>query len=306
MLDVELRQLIILREIAKHMSFSMASDTLYLSQSTISAHIKNLEKTIGLKLLDRNKARIAPTQEGEIVLRYAEHIISLLEEMEDYLSQYRVGLRGLLTLELAPTVYGFVMPDIIYNFTKQFPNIQVRAITNISPIITQNVISGKTQIGFIKMPTAYCNIHGLNSLLIEKDRSVAVAHENHHLLKKKQITMADIAQEQLLFYGYNTSYATQVQAVYEEMGLDFSISMTFDNLDALRTILELGSGISFLPSKVYKDSLSKARIVAVPVIDMPPIERYTFVIYKAVNLCEKTPLSNFIQYIKDYGKVLEQ
>lgn len=303
-MNIELRQLMILREIARQHSFSIASDKLFLSQSTISAHVKNLESSLGLKLLDRSKAKIVPTQEGEIVLRYAEHILALIDEMQECLDQHRAGSRGSLTIEFASTVYSFVLPDIIYNFTKKFPDIHLRTNTGTTPTIIENVLSQKTQIGIIKMSIPHCNIQGLNSVLLEEDFSAVIASVNHPLLRKREVTMADIAECPLLFYGCNTSYVGQIKSIYEERGFAFHIAMKFDNLNAVLTMVQLGSGVCFLPSKVFQDSLSQGRVAVVPVKDMPPVGRFTFLISKVEQDEGHSPVHTFVQYVEDYGRVL--
>ena len=304
-MNIELRQLYILVEVVRAQSFSLASYKLFLSQSTISTHIKNLETAVGAKLLNRKKVKITPTPEGEVVLKYADFILSLVDEMSEYITQFQCGALGLLSIECASTVYPFILQNIIHDFAKKFPAIQLRITTNMTPKIIEDVMLKKVQAGMIKMPTPHCNVKGLSSILLEEDYTEIIAAANYPLLAKKNITMADISAHPILFYGYETNYYNQLKAVFEKKGLPFDVSMKFDNLEAVLTMVELGNGICFLPSKVFQERLAKAKIVTIPVQDMPLVERYTFLIFRADPEEITLPLGCFIQYIDDYGKSLD-
>ncbi|HAR45529.1 MAG TPA: hypothetical protein DCS05_04965, partial [Nitrospiraceae bacterium] len=77
---MDLHQIEIFCTLIKLRSFSKAADALYLTQPTVSGHMKNLETELGVKLLDRLGKRVVPTEEGEVLFRHGEKLLALRDQ----------------------------------------------------------------------------------------------------------------------------------------------------------------------------------------------------------------------------------
>ncbi|MDE2485378.1 MAG: LysR family transcriptional regulator, partial [candidate division NC10 bacterium] len=97
-------------------SFSKAADTMYLTQPTVSGHIKKLEKDVGIRLLDRLGHRATPTKGGSLLYRYAKRILALRQEAQQALDEFKGGLRGELILGASSIPGGYLLPPLIGPF----------------------------------------------------------------------------------------------------------------------------------------------------------------------------------------------
>ncbi|MCB2362031.1 LysR substrate-binding domain-containing protein [Clostridium estertheticum] len=114
-------------------SFTKAASTINISQPSVSLHIKILEKKFNTKLIERsNKQRnILITQTGDILYKKAKQIISIIDDTKDELNNYHNSTSGTLKIGASMTIGEFLLPSILGEFIKEFPNIKLEvAIEN--------------------------------------------------------------------------------------------------------------------------------------------------------------------------------
>src|SRR3954471_12023291 len=93
---IDLRRLEVFRAVAQHRSFSAAAAALNYTQSSVSQHVTNLERQLGVTLLDRGARPVAVTEAGELVLRHAEDLLGRATSIERELEALRHGEAGTL------------------------------------------------------------------------------------------------------------------------------------------------------------------------------------------------------------------
>src|SRR5437660_12601517 len=110
---MDLRRLEIFAKVAELGSFSRAAEALFLTQPTVSEHIRALEDELGVQLLDRLGRSAAPTRAGELMLGYARRMLALASEARQALDKYQGPLSGQLVVG-GPTIPGVpVLPELI-------------------------------------------------------------------------------------------------------------------------------------------------------------------------------------------------
>src|SRR5918994_7071721 len=126
MLDV--KRLNVLREVVKRGSFSAAADSLHLSQSAVSQQVANLEKEVGLKLLERTSDGPKLTPAGETVVSHADAVITRLAEAERELAEIAGLEGGRLRLISFPTASATLMTRGMSEFRRRHPQIELQFI----------------------------------------------------------------------------------------------------------------------------------------------------------------------------------
>ncbi|MCI0409069.1 MAG: LysR family transcriptional regulator, partial [Acidobacteria bacterium] len=106
-------------------SFSKAADAAYLTQPTVSGHIKNLEEEVGVRLLDRLGHRATATKAGELLYHHAKRILAVRQEAQQALDEFKGGLRGELNVGASSIPGGYVLPPLIGRFKAQYPDISI-------------------------------------------------------------------------------------------------------------------------------------------------------------------------------------
>ncbi|HEV7215674.1 MAG TPA: LysR substrate-binding domain-containing protein, partial [Chloroflexota bacterium] len=124
---MELRQLRYLQAIARSGSFTGAAAAEHVAQPAVSKQIRSLEEELGVVLFDRSGRGATLTAEGEVVARYAERLLSLLEELRAELADRAVLKRGRLRLCATETVMEYLLPAALAALHQRHPHLELSA-----------------------------------------------------------------------------------------------------------------------------------------------------------------------------------
>jgi DNA-binding transcriptional LysR family regulator len=147
MLDFRLK---VFQCVAQNLSFTKASNELFITQPAITKHIKELESEFGVKLFDRIGNKISLTQAGSILLSYTDHIILLHNEAKFELSQLKGNLEGNLRIGASTTIAQYVIPSALAKFNERFPEIKLSLISGNTEYVEQRLLKNEIDIGIVE------------------------------------------------------------------------------------------------------------------------------------------------------------
>ena len=136
--------------VAQKLSFSKAANELFVSQPAVTKHISELESQLHTRLFNRNGSSISITPSGEILLRHAEQIFRLYEQLENELAQQSDIASGTFSLGASSTLAHYVLPRILALFKKTYPSTDIHFLHGNSEFIEQQVISQKLDIAIVE------------------------------------------------------------------------------------------------------------------------------------------------------------
>ena len=136
--------------VAQKLSFSKAANELFVSQPAVTKHISELESQLQTRLFNRNGSSISITPSGEILLRNAEQIFRLYEQLENELAQQTDIASGSFSLGASTTLAHYVLPRILAIFKKTYPSTDIHFLHGNSEFIEQQVINQKLDIAIVE------------------------------------------------------------------------------------------------------------------------------------------------------------
>lgn len=125
MRSVTFRQLRVFTEVAKHLSFSRAAESLHLTPPAVTMQIKELEGHVGLPLFERQGKQVHLTMSGEYFLVYAKRLLSTLKDADNVMARFKRVETGVLTVGLISTA-GYFLPGLLARFQQEHPGVDVR------------------------------------------------------------------------------------------------------------------------------------------------------------------------------------
>ncbi len=134
--------------VVRYRTFSKAADATFLSQPTISAHINNLEKEIGITLLNRQGKEVTLTKQGEIFYPYAINMLNERALAKQAMTGLLSGDEGVLEIQTSSIPGQFLIPKLIGGFHKQFPNVRIIVEQSDSHDVMENILNKHGEIGF--------------------------------------------------------------------------------------------------------------------------------------------------------------
>ncbi len=136
------------------LNFSQASSKLGISQSTLSQYIQKIEKEIGVSLFDRTTTPLTITQYGEIYIKGARKILDSYSETLDGITDVDSGLGGSINVGISPTRAPFVLPPIVSEFKKKYPNVTLSFFENKSGDIIKKLSDGSIDFAYTVLTSA--------------------------------------------------------------------------------------------------------------------------------------------------------
>ena len=149
---MELRVLNYFLVIANEKNFTKASQLLHITQPTLSRQIAQLEKELGTKLFIRNNHNISLTEDGLILKRRAEELISLAEKTKKELSYNDKELEGLINIGCGEFLSSKILCDIVAEFRKKYPLVQFDLYSGNGNNVCDRIESGLLDIGLVQIP----------------------------------------------------------------------------------------------------------------------------------------------------------
>jgi len=147
MLDFRLK---VFQSVAHHLSFTKASNELFITQPAITKHIKELESEFEVKFFDRVGNRILITQAGIVLLSYADHIFTLHNELKFELSLLKGTHEGTLRIGASTTIAQYVIPSALASFNDRFPEIKITLINGNTEDIEQRLLKHEIDLGIVE------------------------------------------------------------------------------------------------------------------------------------------------------------
>lgn len=296
---MDFKHLKVFDKICEHKNFSNAAKDLYISQPTVSAHIKSLEKSLGLKLFKRkNKTMGNLTDAGIILYKYTNQILSLVKEAEDSLRHYKQGFAGSLSLATSHTFCNWYLPNILESFKHKFPSVEITLHTEFTPKIIDMVYNSEVHFSIARTGSPTFMDNRLKSEYIGVDPSVFIVSANHRLVKSNEVSIKEIIKEPFIVFGKKSSYWTQIQNIFTNEGVEPKISMELNDINAVKKMIEINMGISILPLISVQNELEKGTLKTINVVGFPSIMRYSHLIYQK-DLIITGPIENFLKFIKE-------
>jgi DNA-binding transcriptional LysR family regulator len=266
MASLENARMVVFRAVAQQLSFRKAAEELYLTQPAVSLQIKALEEDLGVQLFDRTGSRVALTDAGRLLLRYAEQVGALLGEAEQQIAAMTGELAGQLTLGASTTIAQYVLPRLLGEFLKSHPRVQPSLISGNTERIVEAVVAREIALGFIEGPSRSKDVREQAFLA---DEIVLVAPASHEWADRQRVKLNELTGAPILMRERGSGTRHVVEMTLEHHGLNpasLRVAMELDSTEAIKSAVEVGLGVGFISKwAIAKDSRagSSLRIVEV-------------------------------------------
>ena len=147
-----IRQLRYFVALAQTLSFSKAAEQCFVTQSTLSASIKDLEITLGQTLVERTSRHVIIAPSGQELLRRAESILKDLHDMVQSLNTFTEPLNGSMRIGVIPTIAPFIVPDLLSYINEEYPALELTFKEGLSAEILQDLDRGDVDICLMALP----------------------------------------------------------------------------------------------------------------------------------------------------------
>jgi LysR family transcriptional regulator, transcriptional activator of the cysJI operon len=284
-------------EVALSRSISKVANSCHISQSALSQQIQRMEDSLGYKLLDRSNKGVELTEEGKIVEKYAKSILKTYDNMIDELES-RSNNINTIKIASSATIGTYALPCTLFNIKNKFPKNNYELSTNFDMDVEQVIMNELSDVGFIYgEPTE-------KSLCYDKvgrDRLVLACSSDFNI--KSEITLEELKKHPIILLQERVKMRQSMNSYLKDIGYhlkDFNILFNLDSTESIKSSLNKGYGLSFLPYISIKSELYTGSLKEIKVSDFE-MDYPIYMLYKD-NKYNNAPLKSFVQYIKKIGE----
>ncbi|MBZ0168452.1 LysR family transcriptional regulator [Candidatus Methylomirabilis lanthanidiphila] len=276
-------------------SFSKAADAMYLTQPTVSGHIKKLEKHVGVRLLDRLGHRATPTKAGDLLYRYAKRMLALRHEAQQAIDEFKGGLKGELILGASSIPGGYLLPPLIGPFRTRYPDISIVLKVSDSKAIIEAVIEGAYEVGAVG---AQFDDGRLEYRTFAEDEMVLVVPPAHPWTFRKSVNVKELPSQPFLIRERGSGTRKILEQALERRHLSvgtFKVIGEMGSNEAIRQAVKTGVGIAIISRLAVASDINCRELHAVPIAGLKLIRPFYLITHRHRS---RSPICNaFLTFI---------
>ena len=248
-LPFTLDQLRIIKAIASEGSFKKAADSLYISQPAVSLQVHNLEKQLNVLIFDRGNRKASFTEEGEMLLRYGNRILSLCDETCRAIDDLHNLQGGTLIVGASQTTGTYLMPRLIGLFRQKYPQVAVQLQVHSTRRIAWSVANGHINLAIIggEVPIELKNMLQVTSYA--EDELALILPKSHPFSMLTSIQKEDLYRLRFIALDRQSTIRKVIDKVLNQNGIDstrFKIEMELNSVEAIKNAVQSGLGAAFV------------------------------------------------------------
>lgn len=287
---MDIRHLTYFIEVAKYKSFTKASKSLHLSQSTLSKVVKSLEEELNVELIDRSAKKIELTDAGEIVLAEGEKIMESLDDLSIHLYDLMNLKKGKIKIGIPPVIGSLFFPKIIKEFNDLYPDIKIEIFEDDSKRVKEEVKDGGLDLGVVMLPV---DQKVLDVIPFVSNELSLFVHHSHPLAQKEKVEMKELQDETFILFKQKLFHDLIIQECLRA-GFRPEIAYESSEWDFISGMIGESLGISIFP-KPMANKVDQNLIKAVH-IDNPTLPWNLGLISKKKKHASPA-VREFLQYI---------
>ncbi len=237
--------------------FAIAAGHCFVTQPTLSMQVHKLEEELGLKIFDRSKQPVIPTEAGREIIEQARRVLAEKQVIGEIVQAKKGILTGELRIGIIPTLAPYLLPLFVQSFTSKYPQVKLVVNELVTDLVVSRLREGRIDAGILVTPLQENGIR--EQVLFYEELLVYVSRKNT-AYKKAYVLAQDIDPGKLWLLEEGHCFRSQIVRLCElrkasKEGSHFDYEA--GSLETLRRMVELNDGITILPELAVRDLTRK-------------------------------------------------
>jgi len=264
------------RDIAQMKSISRGATLNEISQSAASQYMQEMERRLGVSLLDRTTRPLALTPAGKLFFDLCRDVLRREEQFQLQLDNLKGLVEGAVRVASIYSIGLSEMSRLQDEFAARFPHAQLHVDYLRPDKVYEAVMADQADLGLVSYPV------GTKDLAVipwrEEEMAVA-ATPSHPLAKKAVLVPADLNGQEFVGFDEELMIRRELDHFFREQGIEIQLAMQFDNIQMIKEAVALGSGISILPARTMQAEIAQGRLVSIP-LHAPELVRPVGIVHR--------------------------
>lgn len=228
-----------------HRHFVQASEKCFVTQPTLSMQIQKLEEELGIKIFDRTKQPVIPTEIGASIIAQARIILREAKMIQQIINDQKDTMTGELRIGIIPTLAPYLLPSLFKQMREKYPQLNLIIKETITEEVVHELKNNRLDCGLVVTPLKDSSIK--EDILFYEELFVYVSKKNS-LYDKKYVLASDIDPEQLWLLEEGHCFRSQILNLCElRKSSEFNFKYETGNIETLKRMVDKSDGITILP-----------------------------------------------------------
>ena len=272
---MEIDQIETFLAVGSYGGFHRAAAALRISQPAVSARIRALEDSLGVKLFTRTGGTLTVSPAGKALRPHAEQLLRDVTKARQAVHELQPSSRGTLSIAAALSVCTYFLPDVMKDYQAANPKVMVSLRSGTSVQVLKMVLDGEAEIGVARS----LNHPEVETMTLRDDPLILVGHPKHPAAQRRHVRLEDVEAMPLIFFDRGSSDWTLTQSLFRRAGQLPNTVLEVETIEAAKRMVERKLGLSFLPQIAVIHELRKGKLVAVEIANAEVLRRNLDVIY---------------------------
>lgn len=294
---MEFKQLEAFVAVVDYGSFSEAARKLYLTQPTISTHIRSLEEELHTRLIIRTTKKLTITPKG---YQLYDSAVRMLDIRNNLFENFTGSKKQIIDLAASTIPSSYLLPELMAGFGRMYPDVYFHSWQTDSAGAISRVLDGSVDLALTGQHT------GDDSCIFipfcQDDMVIATPVNDHYLqLKERPVTFSDFLKDPIIIRERGSGTKKEMDIFLENAGIEpssLNVVARMNDLESIKKSIVNGLGISILSARSAVDLKKTKQILLFP-LEGTAYKR-SFYIVCSKNRILKAHVRQFIQYVKNY------
>ena len=294
---MEFKQLEAFVAVVDYGSFSEAARKLYLTQPTISTHIRSLEEELHTRLIIRTTKKLTITPKG---YQLYDSAVRMLDIRNNLFENFTGSKKQIIDLAASTIPSSYLLPELMAGFGRMYPDVYFHSWQTDSAGAISRVLDGGVDLALTGQNT------GDDSCIFipfcQDDMVIATPVNDHYLqLKERPVTFSDFLKDPIIIRERGSGTKKEMDIFLENAGIEpssLNVVARMNDLESIKKSIVNGLGISILSARSAEDLKKTKQILLFPLEGTA--HKRSFYIVCSKNRILKAHVRQFIQYVKNY------
>jgi DNA-binding transcriptional LysR family regulator len=251
-IDVELSQLQCFIAVLEKGGFKRATARLGITQPALSYQIKRLEEELGVQVFRRGRGGITPTEAGRVLLEHAHHVIETVREAHQAVRELSSGVNGEIRVGALKCVGTYFLPRVLWEVRAKHPLVRPKIVYREPEELLEALLAKRLDVAMVNDPPADARLR--HHHVFEEQISL-VCGPGHPFFGRCTVDRAELQGVQFVALSPQTPAGALIRSYLDRLGLTIVPSVSTDNVETVKRMVEVGMGVAFLPDMATSEDL---------------------------------------------------
>ncbi|HET7322594.1 MAG TPA: LysR substrate-binding domain-containing protein [Longimicrobiaceae bacterium] len=259
---LDLRALRLFAAVVEHRGFSRAAKASHITQPAVSRAVRQLERKVGVSLLERSARRLRLTEPGEVLYEHARAIFALERAAEEELKA-RAGVeRGRLSIGASTTVATYLLPELLASFARAHPGVDLRVASANTGEIVRRLLGYELEVALVEGPV---HDERVEVTPWRSDELVVIAPAKYPLANRGALSPEDLSGETLLVREGGSGTREVGEQALRAAGVQPARTLEIAGTEAIKQAVAAGLGVALVSRAAIADQVALGRLATLPV-----------------------------------------